>query len=311
MAVWKAETYQNIANNVKDEDMALPTHLWNKETKELRNAIHDDWKRKAIDSAKKRAAAAHVDYPTFANLVSVAHLKPVERKMSGQEDGETPEHFYRGTAPSWTFDPAGTNKSSNLDDGNAQTADEPPTSLGLQRPRRQLGGREKITDHDVFAKEWRLLNKDTLSQMAFLTGIDSDHYPEIFKVELPPNLLADILATIYTFVKTEKNAAGSPERQQLLRAAFNKAVDEDWIVRMLEEMTKCGRFSLVIGCIGATTHAMIRELISHLNESDWCKTSYEAEDSKRQPSPVSRIHNIASLYRVQIDRQNCMSKSAK
>ncbi|XP_073388659.1 dynein axonemal assembly factor 19 homolog isoform X2 [Physcomitrium patens] len=291
--------------------MALPTHLWNKETKELRNAIHDDWKRKAIDSAKKRAAAAHVDYPTFANLVSVAHLKPVERKMSGQEDGETPEHFYRGTAPSWTFDPAGTNKSSNLDDGNAQTADEPPTSLGLQRPRRQLGGREKITDHDVFAKEWRLLNKDTLSQMAFLTGIDSDHYPEIFKVELPPNLLADILATIYTFVKTEKNAAGSPERQQLLRAAFNKAVDEDWIVRMLEEMTKCGRFSLVIGCIGATTHAMIRELISHLNESDWCKTSYEAEDSKRQPSPVSRIHNIASLYRVQIDRQNCMSKSAK
>lgn len=51
------------------EDMALPKHIWEKESKELRNAIYDDWKRKAIDSAKKRAVAQNVDYPTFANLV--------------------------------------------------------------------------------------------------------------------------------------------------------------------------------------------------------------------------------------------------
>ena len=44
--------------------------VWEKSSKELEAAIYDDWKRKAIDNAKKRAAAQGVDYPTFANLVS-------------------------------------------------------------------------------------------------------------------------------------------------------------------------------------------------------------------------------------------------
>lgn len=43
--------------------------VWEKRSKELEAAIFDDWKRKAIDDAKKRAAAQGVDYPTFANLV--------------------------------------------------------------------------------------------------------------------------------------------------------------------------------------------------------------------------------------------------
>jgi len=43
--------------------------VWEKKSKELEAAISDDWKRKAIDDAKKRAAAQGVDYPTFANLV--------------------------------------------------------------------------------------------------------------------------------------------------------------------------------------------------------------------------------------------------
>lgn len=43
--------------------------VWGKKSKELEAAIYDDWKRKAIDNAKKRAAAQGVDYPTFANLV--------------------------------------------------------------------------------------------------------------------------------------------------------------------------------------------------------------------------------------------------
>ena len=48
-----------------------------KRSKELANAVYDDWKRKAIDSAKKRAVAQFVDYETFKNMVSVAHLKAI------------------------------------------------------------------------------------------------------------------------------------------------------------------------------------------------------------------------------------------
>lgn len=48
-----------------------------KRSKELENAVYDDWKRKAVDSAKKRAVAQFVDYDSFKNMVLVAHLKPI------------------------------------------------------------------------------------------------------------------------------------------------------------------------------------------------------------------------------------------
>lgn len=50
---------------------------------ELRNAIYDDWKRQAVDTAKKRAVAQFADYETFKNMVSVAHLRPIGEKTSG------------------------------------------------------------------------------------------------------------------------------------------------------------------------------------------------------------------------------------
>lgn len=54
-------------------DMLEPS----KRSKELDGAVYDDWKHKQVDDAKKRAVAQHVDYETFKNMVSVAHLKPI------------------------------------------------------------------------------------------------------------------------------------------------------------------------------------------------------------------------------------------
>jgi hypothetical protein len=39
-----------------------------KSSKELTNAIYDDWKRKAVDTAKKKAVSQAVDYDTFKNM---------------------------------------------------------------------------------------------------------------------------------------------------------------------------------------------------------------------------------------------------
>lgn len=51
-----------------------------KRSKELENAVYDDWKRKAIDTAKKRAVAQYADYESFKNMVLTAHLKPIGEK---------------------------------------------------------------------------------------------------------------------------------------------------------------------------------------------------------------------------------------
>lgn len=52
-----------------------------KRSTELANAVYDDWKRKAIDTAKKRAAAQFADYESFKNMVLTAHLKPLGEKI--------------------------------------------------------------------------------------------------------------------------------------------------------------------------------------------------------------------------------------
>ncbi|KAG0589539.1 hypothetical protein KC19_1G027800 [Ceratodon purpureus] len=297
-----------MAENSKEDEIPLQEHsYWNKESKELRTAIYDDWKRKAVNDAKFRACDQHVDYPTFANLVSVAHLKPVVRKTPGEEfeDEERPAHIYKGTsAPAWSFDSAGTEKPANEEDA----ADGLPALLGLRKPGSNRTAQERITD-DEFAKNWRRLNKDVFLQMAFLTGINPANYPEIFKVELPPNLLADILATICTCFRAEENARDHPDRQRLLRAACARDVDESWAVRMLEAMTKCGRFSLAIGFVGVKTRAMVRALIAHLVDSDWCKSepAKKENSTSSQPSRLSRIQNIVALYRLQPDQRKLLN----
>jgi hypothetical protein len=50
------------------EEQVVGGRNW-KHSKELCNAIYDDWKHDVVDNAKKRAVAQNVDYPTFANLV--------------------------------------------------------------------------------------------------------------------------------------------------------------------------------------------------------------------------------------------------
>jgi len=55
--------------------------------RELSNAIYDDFKRKAVDDAKKRAVAQHEDYETFKNMVSVAHLLPIQAQQATPAPG--------------------------------------------------------------------------------------------------------------------------------------------------------------------------------------------------------------------------------
>ncbi len=70
------------AEREEERKMSIP-----KTSKELAHAIEDDRKYKEVDAAKKRAVAQRVDYDTFKNMVSVAHLRPLQ----------APDQTIRGT----------------------------------------------------------------------------------------------------------------------------------------------------------------------------------------------------------------------
>lgn len=63
---------------------------------DLENAVYDDWKRQAVDSAKKRAVSQFADYDTFKNMVSVAHLRPIgaEKRSNGERASAFPGQLY-------------------------------------------------------------------------------------------------------------------------------------------------------------------------------------------------------------------------
>jgi hypothetical protein len=73
-----------MAEGSKDVEITFPKHVWDKESKELRTAIYDDWKRKAINDAKFRAVEQNVDYPTFANLVWLWNSRCALTRVGGQ-----------------------------------------------------------------------------------------------------------------------------------------------------------------------------------------------------------------------------------
>jgi len=59
-----------------------------KTCKDLANAVEDDWKRGVQDAAKHRAVKQLECYEGFKNMVSVAHLRPLQAPNQ-KSHGET------------------------------------------------------------------------------------------------------------------------------------------------------------------------------------------------------------------------------
>jgi len=117
-----------------------------KTSKDLQNAIYDDFKRKVVDDAKKRAVAQHVDYETFKNMVSVAHLRPLHApSIKHQTD--------KSMAPAWQFAADGTRQSASEQEAlvssslpSAAPETTPSTSADFEREWR----RSCKTDYDKY-----------------------------------------------------------------------------------------------------------------------------------------------------------------
>lgn len=65
---------------------------------------------------------------------------------------------------------------------------------------------------DMFVKKWRQLNKNTSLQMEVLCTFRPCEFERIFKVEIPPFMLANILETMSTcFQVPDTNPKGAPQ----------------------------------------------------------------------------------------------------
>jgi len=127
-------------------------------SKELDNAIEDDRKYKEVDCAKKRAVAQRVDYDTFKNMVSVAHLKPLQ----------APDEVVRVRgAPAWRFNSMGQDEGNEVNERTIQNYGNVPT--------------EQPSTSAEFERVWRRCCKTNSERYAFIKFCSLDTLAKIFK----------------------------------------------------------------------------------------------------------------------------------
>ena len=102
-----------------------------KHSAELATAEQDEWKRRVVDDAKKRAVTQREDYETFKNLVSVAHLKPI---------GAAGDADRAAAPPAWGFGADGSTRGTQRTEGPA-IEDGAPTEAPASAP--------------AFERDWR------------------------------------------------------------------------------------------------------------------------------------------------------------
>eukprot|EP00243_Klebsormidium_subtile_P004574 TRINITY_DN1865_c0_g1_i1.p1 TRINITY_DN1865_c0_g1~~TRINITY_DN1865_c0_g1_i1.p1 ORF type:complete len:402 (+),score=47.99 TRINITY_DN1865_c0_g1_i1:249-1454(+) len=157
---------------------------WNhiKVSKELASAVQDDARRKAVDSAKKRAVSQHVDYETFQAMVSVAHLKPIERDEWFRKPAEC------SSSPAWNFSAEGSLSA------NALTLNPPVGGYANEDHLSCSGNGPKNAEE--FQKRWRSLNGSSEHRLRFLRTIPPEKLLPLFKVEIRPALLGEIFSVL-------------------------------------------------------------------------------------------------------------------
>ncbi|KAI5060193.1 hypothetical protein GOP47_0024613 [Adiantum capillus-veneris] len=256
-------------NNHLGSMPAVPKH-----SRELQRAVEDDNRRKEIDSAKKHAAAQNVDYESFAALVSMAHIKPFERKRGQQ--GKSANHIR--PLPAWSLDASGSlgSSASTLSEvshlsktGNLCMRAEQEDSL-VAMGSSSLGLKAKRMTTDCFKREWRRFGTNFQKRLAFLLALSPDELPRIFKVELPPSVLSDVVEVLYwwkdflpqrranaapVLLNSNSDAEGIPTgRVSDMSAGEDCPIlqffDGHHVVQILKSLCACGRFSLSLKLAG-------------------------------------------------------------
>ncbi|KAH7288010.1 hypothetical protein KP509_31G007100 [Ceratopteris richardii] len=132
---------------------------------------------------------------------------------------------------------------------------------------------------DSFKREWRKLGRNFEKKLTFLLAFSPDELLKIFKVELAPSILADIIEVIYWWAKPvahestdipvdpalkadleKRNSHQGTDEDVAVVATPQKSFDVHLALKILESLSACGRFSLALKLSGKQTVTLANRL---------------------------------------------------
>jgi len=214
------------------EHIRIGHHLL--ELRELKEAIADDKLRAQVNDAKIKAMHDLVDYDTFKNRVSVAHLRPLQAASQRTDVS---------CSPASLFNADGSKMAAN--DSDFARGATLSTSMPTVVPK----------NNQEFERDWRRNCPTSLDKYSYVLLVPPEAFPQIFKVEITPTTLAEII------IEVSKNTLQTEIFQP------HDLADAQRIVRALSALTGAGRFSLASKLIAPKAKQALKGLFDRLQEA--------------------------------------------
>jgi len=225
-----------------------------KASRELARAVEDERHRAEVDAAKKRAVGQLSDYDTFRNMVSVAHLRPLQAD----------DRVDRGAAAAaWSFDGAGRAVAEAAPGAGGAASTEATAPSG------DAGGAlpdEPPRNRDEFLAAWRRARGTPGGGWALLRLCGAERLGGLFRVEIEGKLLGEIVATAAAAVGAagvggaEAGGCG-PGGSQI------EAADHHLAVELLLSLAETGRFGLAKALAGRACAGQAASILSSARDA--------------------------------------------
>lgn len=246
---------------------------------EMTEALVFDVNRVKVDTMKKKAIRSCGSYDEFRHMVSCANLKTVSRK----------ELESLGT------EKRGWSKAGASSKGKTRSrVPSVKTELDVNAPLRSPSTQSE------FERDWRRCKEDD-TMIKYLSLVGASRFPSLFRIELEPLILGQIIALLArgldngALPAVEPAAPSVPETNDgedsiSSCVAENSKCAEEICAIWLEAIAQTGRFSLNVHFLGEASTTVTRQLLDRLQ-------TVEAEDGTRE-SMKDRVASLRKLYHV-------------
>eukprot|EP00892_Ulva_mutabilis_P010242 jgi/Ulvmu1/7590/UM038_0013.1 len=244
---------------------------------ELKNAVYDDWKRQAVDSAKKRAVGQASDYEAFKNMVSVAHLRPIGAETRSNGILMTPAMCIGR-------------------DGQLIRQNEMYDTLpGEDMSGLALNGAD-------FRRIWRRKRATKEEKLEYLKRYTPNHLRDFFKVELDGLLLNDIIDVLLYHVDKQIACplkAGVDVAEKLVIQDSSLPQDAVLVLTYLDAIRHSGQFKTACQLLPRSTIARLTAFFHSVVLYGKSTLDNESQAAGMKGAH-DNIESIANLFRVSL-----------
>lgn len=198
---------------------------------ELNGVLGADAKYWRENDAKFRAVAQNSTYEQFEDIVKTSHLKPLDKSDKSPKSKTNSNSIWNSIAAATSR--KGTNEEVSLNQtSRARGSDVSKLRGGLPR--------NVVEFHNI----WR--NLEISERLSFIREVGQSNIARIFHVEIPPELLGDVIHTFLAF---------GPSIQDLVT-----------VVQTLESLSLAKRFSLSIQFLSMVEKQTLGQLMEKLDQ---------------------------------------------